>query len=151
MNHRRRIFNKRTFLGAIQHSQTYKIIPNYRKSYPKFDDVRNYPVLLLGRRGPAAGAQPACVQPCLGGGAAGGLSLAGTPPWEADLPWHGVPLWPGEMLSSSSLPGLFSCAGTHAEVGGTREFLGETLKGHRDLKCEGKNWISRLISFFVKP
>lgn len=34
-----------SLFGAIQHSQTYKVIRNYPQSCPKFDEVRNFSIL----------------------------------------------------------------------------------------------------------
>lgn len=81
-----------------------------------------------------------------------GLPLIGTCPQEADqcLPGHGKVLLPGELVSFLSSPALLSLCWDHAEVWRAREFLGEKLKGLRDLQGGGKTQTCRLTAFFVR-
>ena len=87
-----------------------------------------------------------CAGHGLGGSAAGGLSLSGTPPREADqhLPWHRVPFLEeaelDELPSSSSLPGLLNHAGVNAGVGEPRDLKDG---GPRGKWVRGRAWWSR--------
>lgn len=121
MNYRKRSYKKRAFVGTTHHSQickltqtTYRVTPNVTTAEASWF----YSPEIVGP--PGGGPSFVHGQPCGGEAASSGHSLQGK--WIKAALDVACPLL--------SRPHLLSAhAGTHTEVGETRGFLGERLKG----------------------